>query len=100
MIEEFIKGIHLTNEDKINKTTQWLRYLRDRNESKAFQLGLISGMISVFTYLRYTKMNRIPKIIYSLNLFTAVNIFVYEIVSKMYTNKEVVYEINKILHEY
>ena len=100
MIEEFIKGTHLTNQDKINKTKLWLSHIRDKNESKAFQLGIITGIVSVITYLRYTKMNRIPKIIYSINLFTAVNIFFYELVSKMYTNKEIVYEINKILHEY
>jgi hypothetical protein len=95
MIEEFKKGVHLSKEDK--GTERYWRYVRNRNESHAFQAGCLAGLFCCYIFLKKTSMNRMPKIIYSVNLFLAVHIFTYEIYSKMYTDKIKVYEMDKLL---
>jgi hypothetical protein len=95
MIEEFKQGVHLRKEDK--GTERFWRYVRNQSESHAFQFSSLAGVISCYQFLKRTRMNRIPKIIYSVNLFLAVNIFTYEIYSKMYTDKRKAYEMDKIL---
>ncbi len=99
MLEEFKQGIHLSKQDKILNTDRYIKYIRDMNESKAFQLGFFSGTIAVYNFLKNSKMNRIPKIIYSINLFVCIHTFVYEMYSKMYTNKKIVYEMDKLLEK-
>jgi ABC-type thiamin/hydroxymethylpyrimidine transport system permease subunit len=93
MLTEFKKGVHLTKEDKASRTESYLTYLHNRSESKACQIGIISGIASTWVFLTRTKMPRFPRIIYSLNLFTATFVFVYEMVNRMYTDRETAFEL-------
>jgi hypothetical protein len=97
MIEEFKSNIHLTKKDKETNTEAYLIYLRNRYESKAFQFSVILAGFSVFCYNRRSKLKGFPKFMYCANVFVAVYIFSYELISRMYTNKEKVFEIDDIL---
>jgi hypothetical protein len=99
MLTEFKDGVHLTKADKLESSERYLTYLRNRYESKACQFGVLSGVSVVWVYLLRTKMTRLPRIVYATNLFVASYVFVYEMVSKMYTDREKVNEIDNLIYK-
>jgi hypothetical protein len=98
-MKEFIEGIHFTREEKYNPSTRYFEYIRNQNQSKAFLWGNISGISSVLFFLKMKNnsfnFNKFSKLFYSINLYLAVHVFVYEIWSKMYTDKEKVFYLDK-----
>lgn len=93
-MREFIEGVHFRKEDKRDDNLPYLLYLKNKHQSKAFPLGIISGCLAVKTFLNVVKnnpsFNKFSKSIYSINLFICIHTFIYEMWSKMYTDKEIV----------
>jgi hypothetical protein len=98
-MKEFIENVHFNKLDKNNRSTRYYEYLRNQNQSKAFTFGIILAASSVYLFLRNKRnsiyYNKFSKLVYSINLFIAVHVFTYEIWSKMYTDKEKVFELDK-----
>jgi len=103
MVKEFIEGVHLNKHDKLNNTERYLIYLRNQYQSKAFQVGFFTKISKVIFFLRAkifsNNHTNFSKFIYSIHLFLAVHTFIYELWSKCYTKKNLVFKLdNQILH--
>jgi hypothetical protein len=98
-MKEFIEGVHFSKKDKFDPNKRYWEYLRNQYQSKAFLFGFLSGTSAVLLFLRFKKSdpyyNKLSKIFYSINLFLAAHVFVYEMWSNMYSDKEKVYELDK-----
>jgi hypothetical protein len=101
MVKEFIEGAHLNKFNKYAKDDNYLIYLSYKNQSKAFQVGLFAGISSVFIFYRRVKFSKnytnFSKFFYAVNLFLVSHVFIYEIWSKVFTNKEIVYGLDKYI---
>jgi hypothetical protein len=101
-MKEFVEGVHFTKEEKRLDNVRYLMYLKNKHQSKAFPVGIVIGSLAVGIFLKSNRSNpsynKFAKFVYSINLFICVHTFVYEIWSKMYTDKETLAFIdNKIL---
>ncbi len=101
-MKEFVEGKHFSKEEKRLDNMRYLMYMKNKHQSKAFPAGLVIGALAVGIFLKMNRrnpsFNKFAKLIFSVNLFICVHTFVYEIWSKMYTNKEALTFIdNKIL---
>ena len=96
MVKEFIEGAHFKKNEK--HTERYYDYLRNKYQSKAFQLGILSGTSSVLLFWKKNRSySNFSKIVYSINLFLLTYIFTYEIWSRMYTDKNKVHILDQKL---
>jgi hypothetical protein len=102
MTKEFIEGVHFTKEEINLNNQRYQLYLRNRNQSLAFPIGIFIGFSSVYALWRNPRFryNHFAKVIYSINLFISTYIFSYEMWSKLYTNKDELVEIDNKLIEF
>jgi hypothetical protein len=96
MVKEFIEGVHFKKDEKHSE--RYYEYLRNKYQSKAFQLGILVGSCSVFIFLKKNKtFSNFSKFVYSINLFTVSYLFTYETWTKMYTDKNKVHILDEKL---
>jgi len=96
MVKEFLEGTHFMKHER--KSDRYYEYLRNRYQSKSFQLGIFAGSIMVFIFLRKNKIySNYAKMIYSVNLFMASFVFTYELWTKMFTDKNKTHILDEIL---
>ena len=90
MFQEFVEKSHLTLKERNNRNIIYLEYERSKYESKAFQIGIISGL-ALSGYFYFHRSNYIignfNRIFYSLNLGLIIHLLMYEAIDKMYTDK-------------
>lgn len=98
-MKEFIENVHLKKEDKSIKNDRYMEYLRNQYQSKAFPISILVASFSVFLfYKRSYFQKRLLNNFYALNIFCATQIFVYEIISKFYTEKNKLARIDDIIY--
>jgi hypothetical protein len=98
-MKEFIDNIHINKDDILNKTDKYLNYSINKYQSNAFTLSiLLASTLTFFLRKSFNHKNPYVKNFFQLNVFFSIQIFSYEIISKLYTDKNKLADIDYYIY--
>lgn len=98
-MKEFIEGMHLKSYDKQVESLKYLLYMRNREESKAFQGGLLASAVSLPFFKRINNF-KFPLILNSAFYFHStlfVFLITYELIHINFTNRGLVSKLDTLI---